>query len=226
MSTLFQFLQKYEIPIYILLGLVGIIYIRKMALAWREWRIAMFGLEKEISQRKFATALTLVILILLIAVAEFALVSFVAPNFADINALSTPTIDLFTTGTPGLDAQATPAEGTPAVENLVGEGCIPGELEWTYPLAGDEVSGLIELKGTVNIANLGFYKYEFGQPGSDTWIAIAAGNTPIVDEPLGGIWNTEQLVPGEYSLRLVVYDSQNTALPTCNITVRVVAPLE
>lgn len=226
MSTLFQFLQKYEIPIYILLGLVGIIYIRKMALAWREWRIAMFGLEKEISQRKFTTALTLVIIILLIAVAEFALVSFVAPDFADSNTLNTPTIDLFTTGTPGLDAQATSAEVTLAVENLVGEGCIPGELEWTFPLAGDEVSGLIELKGTVNIANLGFYKYEFGQPGSDTWIAIAAGNTPIVDEPLGGIWNTQQLVPGDYSLRLVVYDSQNTALPTCNITVRVVAPLE
>ena len=64
------------------------------------------------------------------------------------------------------------------------------------------------------------------QPGSDSWIAIAAGNSAVVDQTLGGNWNTEQLVPGDYSLRLVVYDSQNNTLPSCTITVRVTATEE
>jgi hypothetical protein len=33
----------------------------------------------------------------------------------------------------------------------------------------------IELTGTVNIPNFGFYKYEVAPAGSDTWATISAG---------------------------------------------------
>lgn len=226
MTELLKFLQTYEIPIYIVLGFVGILYIRKMVRAWREWRSAIFGLEKEISQRRFTSALAVVILILLVGVAELALVSFVAPGFSSVDSLSTPTLDLFSTPGAATELQETPGQSTPVDGNPVSEGCVPGQVEWTFPANGEEVSGLVELRGTVNIPDLGFYKFEFGQPGSDSWIAIAAGNSAVVDQTLGGNWNTEQLVPGDYSLRLVVYDSQNNTLPSCTITVRVTATEE
>lgn len=226
MSDLIKFLQTYEIPIYIILGFVGILYIRKMVRSWHEWRSAMFGLEKEISQRRFTSALVVVVLVLLVGVVELALVSFVAPSFSTVDSLSTPTLDLFTTPGNSGEIMETPGQSTSVAEIPVSEGCVPGQVEWTFPANGEEVSGLVELRGTVNIPNLGFYKFEFGQPGSDSWIAIAAGNSAVVDQPLGGNWNTEQLVPGDYSLRLVVYDSQNNILPACTITVRVTATEE
>jgi hypothetical protein len=224
MSALLRFLQDYEVPLYILLGVVGIIYIRKMAVSWREWRIAMFGLEKEIAQRHFSSSLTIVILLLLMSMTIFALVSFIAPTFPGVSILNTPTIDLMATSVGTVNPLETPGVGTTiAAETAIG--CIPDQLEWTYPLAGDKVSGWVELKGTVNIPNLGYYKFEFSQPGSSTWIAISAGNKVVIDETLGGVWNTEQLTPGEYSLRLVAFDSSNeNTLGTCVISVQVVAP--
>ncbi len=224
MSALLRFLQDYEVPLYILLGVVGIIYIRKMAVSWREWRIAMFGLEKEIAQRHFSSSLTIVILLLLMSMTIFALVSFIAPTFPGVNTLSTPTIDLMATSVGTVNPLETPGVGT-TIAAETGTGCVSDQLEWTYPLAGDKVSGWVELKGTVNIPNLGYYKFEFSQPGSSTWIAISAGNKVVIDETLGGVWNTEQLTPGEYSLRLVAFDSSNeNTLGTCVISVQVVAP--
>ena len=106
------------------------------------------------------------------------------------------------------------------------EGCIPGELDWTFPKNGVQISGLVNLKGTIQVPNLGFYKYEYSSVGSNNWITIAAGNTNITDSALGGggAWNTSQLVPGDYRLRLVAADNQNQALPACVINIRIVAP--
>jgi hypothetical protein len=81
----------------------------------------------------------------------------------------------------------------------------------------------VELLGTVNIPNLGFYKYEFSEPGSDVWSTIAADNVAKVNGTIG-YWNTGQLTPGDYLLRLVVVDNQNNPFPACVIAVRVVAP--
>ena len=82
----------------------------------------------------------------------------------------------------------------------------------------------MELKGTVNVENIGFYKYEFALMGSDTWTTIAAGNTIIKNDLLGGAWDTSALVPGDYELRLVVNDNENNPLPACMIQVTIEAP--
>jgi hypothetical protein len=104
------------------------------------------------------------------------------------------------------------------------EGCIPGVVEWTSPKSGGQVSGVVTLKGTVNVANLGFYKYEYSQGSSGNWITIAAGNQKRTDSELGGAWNTGQLIPGDYKLRLVVADNQNQTLPACVIAIRIISP--
>lgn len=232
MEELLRFLELYEVWIYILLGAVAFIYLRKVFLAWQEWRVATFGLERETAVRRFGSALTVVILLVALGAAEFLLVSFVSPSLPRSSQLPTPTLDLLATQTPTLPAlsseTAVPLDGNatqaPAAMAASSGGCIPGQIEWIYPEFGGELNGTVELKGTVNIPNLGFYKYEYKPFGSDNWVTIAAGNQAIVDKSLGGVWNTAELPAGDYSLRLVVIDSQNQSLPPCEISVQITSP--
>ncbi len=230
MEEILKFLQQYEIWIYALLGAVGFICLRKLLTYWHEWRVAIFGLERESAQRRLSSSLSLFVLLSLMGVAEFGIVTFVTPVYPHAFVLQTPTMDLLATPTQTLSpADTTPNSmmvkaviGTPPAP-APGDGCLPGQLDWTFPQSGGEISGVVELKGTVNVSNLGFYKYEFSQPGADSWITIAAGDTLREDATLGGAWNTGQLVPGDYRLRLVVSDNQNQTLPACEIPVRVTA---
>ena len=80
-----------------------------------------------------------------------------------------------------------------------------------------------ELKGTVNVPNLGYYKYEFSRPGEELWLPIAVGNQAKNDGQIG-FWNTSLLDQGDYFLRLVVSDNEDNLFPACKIPVRVVNP--
>ncbi|MCJ7624006.1 MAG: hypothetical protein MUO76_10925, partial [Anaerolineaceae bacterium] len=77
MEDLLQFLQTYELWIYGVLGAVALLYIRKLILAWHEWRTAVFGLEREGALRRFSSALTIVGLLGIILLAQFFVISFV-----------------------------------------------------------------------------------------------------------------------------------------------------
>jgi hypothetical protein len=135
------------------------------------------------------------------------------------------------TATPTINAQINGIESTPlfptaTVERTGGSsasGCIPGKFEFTIPSNGQEVSGIVELKGILAVQNFGFYKYEYSRPGSNVWITIAAGNQINPDNSLGH-WDTSQLVPGDYLLQLVVTDNKGQMLPACVTSVKVVAP--
>lgn len=223
MGELVRFLVDFEIWIYALLGLLGGIYFRKFFLHWREWRSAIFGLEREGAQRRLVMAITVLVLLLVTAGAEFFVVSFVAPAYPMAELLPTPTLDLMATPTATLAPGAAAPLIVPTIAENISSGCVPGVIDWTSPAEGDQVNGMVELAGSVNVPNLGFYKYEFSSPGQDDWQTIAAGNTAKVNEPLGGVWNTEQLVPGDYLLRLVVTDNENNAMTPCIIPVQVVA---
>jgi hypothetical protein len=231
MEELLLFLRKYEVWVYVLSALIGVFYLRKLVIAFQDWRAALFGMERESAQRRFSTYLTLFLLVFLTAGLEFSLISFVIPNYpvkkgllptATLDLLITPTVTLTTGGTPA-NSSAPNQTQQPTVAIKLTEGCTPGAVEWSSPKTGTEISGNVQLLGTVNIPNLGFYKYEFSQPGTDVWNTIAAGNLNIVNNILGN-WDTTLLVPGDYLLRLVVADSQNELLPACVVSVRVVAP--
>jgi hypothetical protein len=91
----------------------------------------------------------------------------------------------------------------------------------TSPKPGEEIKGSIELTGTVNISNFGFYKYEVAPQGSETWATISAGRNIVVNGPLGR-WDTTAMTPGDYQLRLVVTDNEGQALQACVVPVRIV----
>jgi len=226
LDELLPFLTRYEAWIYVALGLVALFQLRWLVQSWHEWRNAVFGLEREIAQRRFAAPLTIFILMAMLVVGEFVLVSFVAPSYPQVVLLATPTLDLQATATISPTAGVTPTPPPASQVTLnapVTEGCKAGVIEWLSPKADETVSATIELKGVVNVPNLGFYKYEYSQMQNDKWTTIAAGNTPMVSGTIG-FWNTSQLPAGDYLLRLVVADNENQLFPACVIRVRVVQP--
>ena len=121
---------------------------------------------------------------------------------------------------PGIDQAG--QVGTPAVPSGV-DVCSPGQIVISSPKAGEQLQGKIILTGTVNVPNFGFYKYEYASRGSDTWATIAAGDKLKKEEDLGA-WDTSQLVPGDYQIRLLVTDNLGKLMPACIISVQVIAP--
>lgn len=228
MIELLPFLQKYEVWIYVILGTAALFPLQRLISAWSEWQGTVFGLERESAQRRFSTSLTVLVLLIVSIFLEFVVVSFVAPTYPQLSSLPTATLDLLATPTATLPSLvgAVTAEATvgftPTPQQVLQEGCIPGQIEWTNPIANQEISGTVELKGTVNVPNLGYFKYEFAEDGEDTWETLAGVDKPKVNETFGVVDTATQLVPGDYLFRLVVFDNQNQAFPVCIIPVRVV----
>ena len=56
MDYVIRFLAEFEVPIYLLLGIVVLIYLRRILIALEERRSAIFGLEREAARRKIIAA--------------------------------------------------------------------------------------------------------------------------------------------------------------------------
>jgi hypothetical protein len=226
MEELLRFMATYEIGVYIIFGVVVLINLKKLYDGWNGLRKASFGLEKEVAQKKIRSAATIVVLFLIFGISNFILVSVASIRFPGIARIATPTIDLLSTQVPpdgDVESNRATPESLQQTQTVIAlTGCIPGELEWIDPQDGSEVSGSVELRGTVNVPNLGFYKYEYRFQSDETWTPISAGNKPVMEELFTGRWNTDQLEPGNYSLRLVVSDNQNKLLKPCEINVKVI----
>lgn len=231
MEEALRFFRAYELWVYLLLGLGGLIYVRKFILAWQELRGAAFGLERDSAQGRLNQAAGVLVLLLTMAVAEFVLVSFVAPTVPGAIPLLTPTLDLLASPTVTLPPE-TPQPGeialtatttiTPTLA-FTDNGCIPDQIFISFPAEGDEISGAVEITGTVDIPNFGFYKLEMKRPEEISWLTILAGNQIRQEETLG-TWNTSLLPPGYHQLGLVVTDNQGKILAPCITQVRVTNP--
>lgn len=226
MAEVLRFFRDYEIWIYIVLGVFAIWQIRKFVIAWEEVRGAAFGMEREAAQVNLNQAATVLIMLLLMSVAQFVLVYIVAPSVPGAIPIPSPTLNLLATATAVLPAEtlAPNTSSTPTLaaagDLLTGTGCVPGAVEILAPKDGDTVSGVVQVMGTADIANFGFYKYEIARPGETIWLSLNAGEAPVRDGLLGE-WITETLPPGDYMLRLVVTDNDGQTLPACIVQVRV-----
>ncbi len=226
MSAIYRFLSTYEVLIYIVLAIGGLFAGRWLWRSWNEWRQAVFNLEREFALRRMGKAVASLSIILILACAELLTASIIVPSLPAAFFLATPTLDLLATPTGTISAQlATQIALTPRPEPTLqgAQGCEPGTLEITSPKAGSEVTGTVDIQGTVNIPNFGFYKYEVAPLNSDAWATISAGRDIRVNQSLGQ-WDTTAVTPGDYQLRLVATDNQGVALPACIIPVRVLPP--
>jgi hypothetical protein len=233
MEEAISFFRAFETWIYLLLGLWGLITVRKFLLAWQELRGATFGLERESAQSRLNQSASVLVLILTMAVTEFVLVSFIAPALPGSVSLPTPTLDLLATPSSTLPSgtqqvgelppQATVdlAETLPAIS----AGCVPGQIQIVIPENGEDIRGIIPVVGTADIPNFGFYKFEIKRPDETAWLTIQAGNVPVDQGKLGD-WDTTRLSPGDYQLALVVVDNLAQASDPCVVQVRVSRPIE
>ncbi len=230
MNEILRYLKDLEFLIYIILGTFTVWQLRKFYLAWEELRASAFGLEKESAQARLNRSAALLVVLLFLATAEFGLVSFIIPAIPGVEPLPTATLDLLATPTITLavepvpsssDSQETPLPGTEIIQT----GCIPDEVMITFPENNSTVRDIIEVEGTVNITDFGFYKFEISRADSDTWLTIQAGDSPKDDEMLG-FWDTTQLESGNYYLRLVVIDNQGIQREPCAVYVYIEPPSE
>ena len=225
MEESLRFFKDNEVFIYLFLGIIAVWQLRKFTLAWGELRGAAFGLERESAQTRLNWIASILIFIFVSGVAEFALVSFIVPTVPDATPLSTPTLDLLATPTGILEAEAPDAFGAanatslPTMETENG-GCIPGMVDIISPADGDTIQDIVEIIGTADIPNFGFYKFEMAALNDASWLTIQAGDT-ITHEGRLGYWDTTRLTPGDYALRLVVTDNQGEPAEPCVVQVRV-----
>ena len=223
MGPVYRTLASYEPLIYIALAIGGLFAFRRMWYSWREWRDSVYGLEREFALRRLGQATAAAFFILALIFVEFFIATFIAPSLPATDILATPTLDLLLTPQGTLSPeQATQAALSPVTQSVPSgmSGCIPDKIMITAPEPGADVSGMVEITGTANIPNFGFFKYEIAPRGSQNWATISAAREPKKNEVLGP-WNTTSLTNGDYFLRLVITDNVGVALEPCVIAVRV-----
>ena len=158
---------------------------------------------------------------MLILIGEFILVTFINPTLPSSTQLLTQTVDpLFESQNP--QSQNLQESIVSSQEAIVinSTNCVPDQIMITEPVSGQEISGEVTIKGTADIPNFGFYKYEYAISTGENWTTILAGRTPVNDGDLG-IWDVTELAQGDYQLRLVVFDNINTEYPACTITIKI-----
>jgi hypothetical protein len=224
MGPVYRTLASYEELIYIALAIGAMFVFRWMWRAWREWRDAVYGLEREFALRRLGQATAAGFLVLALIFVEFFIATFIAPSLPASDILATPTLDLLVTPAGTLSpAEETQAALSPVTQEVPSgmSGCIPEQIMITSPEPGDIVSGTVNIAGTASVPNFGFYKYEIALLGTQNWATISAGREQKQNEQLGD-WNTTSLTNGDYFLRLVITDNVGVALEPCVIAVRVV----
>jgi hypothetical protein len=221
MPAIYQFLGTHEVLIYILLAVGAMFGLRWLWRSWNEWRHAVYSLEKEFALRRIGQAIASLTLILVLFCGELITASFIVPNLPASFFVVTITPDLLATPTGTISAELATAIALTPRPAAPGEvGCVAGEVDITSPHSGREIKGTVDITGTVDVPEFGFYKYEVAPSGSDAWATISAGRDKVVSGSLGQ-WDTTALSPGDYQLRLVVTDNQGRALPACVIQVRI-----
>ena len=229
MNEFLRYLKELEYLIYIILGIFTVWQLRKFYSAWEELRAAAFGLERESAQARLNRSAALLVVLLFLATAEFGMVSFIIPAIPGVEPLPTATLDLLATPTIILDVKTVTPAGTqetpPPGTEVIQPGCIPDEVMITFPENNSTVQDIVEVEGTVNIADFGFYKFEISRSGTDSWLTIQAGDSPKDNEELG-FWDTTQLESGNYYLRLIVIDNQGIQREPCAVYLYVEPPSE
>ncbi len=219
MGAVYRTLASYEPLIYIALAIGGLYFFRWMWRSWLEWRNAVFGLEREFALQRLVKATAACLIVLGLVFAEFVIATFIAPTLPASDILATPTLDLLVTpaGTaaPGSTAIAT-SQSVPSGMS----GCVPDKIMITSPKPGEPVKGIVDIMGTANVPNFGFYKYEIAPMGTQNWATVSAAREPKTNESLGS-WSTTSLTNGDYFLRLVITDNVGKELEPCVLAVRV-----
>lgn len=234
MADALRFFVQYEAAIYFLLGMGAIIYLYRFWMAWQELQLAIYGLERTAARARLNQATIVLFVLLLTGVIVFVTVTFTASSLPAQALLATPTLDLSiehtepaTTLTPASGENLGVVSATPLPTVAINPAaCLPGSINISEPQSGDTIRGAVEVIGTANVEDFGFYKFEVARADEELWLTIQAGRTIVRDDVLVENWDTSRLPPGNYVLQLLITDRQGEESTPCRIPVRIDVPLE
>jgi len=219
----------------------------QLFLFWRaqtHLRYTAFSIERENIVAARNRSLTLAVLWAALMAAALLSNTFLAPNLTDLfGAAPTPTIPLPTSTPaptvtpelvlPGLESPTPEAALGPTPSRTPvpagGAGCLFPLATITSPIPGAILAGEVEVRGAANIENFAFYVVEISTLG-ENWLTVITSQPdseghmlPVIDGVLGK-WDTRLQEPGDYALRLVVYDAAGNHPVPCTIPITI-APL-
>ncbi len=232
MAQALRFFVQYEAVLYFLVALIAILYLYRFWMAWQEIQSAIYGLEREAAQTRLNQTSLVLFILLIMALLVFSVVTFIVPTVPAQALLATPTLNLALeadvvdqTVTPASDDEIVLETATPLpTVSVDGALCDPDSSNISEPQAGDTISGFVEVSGTADITNFGFYKFEVARAAEELWLTIQAGRTIIREDVLVENWDTSRLPVGDYVLQLIVTDAEGNELDPCRIPVRIEAP--
>jgi hypothetical protein len=238
MRTFIRFVAHIHIIIYLLCG-VGIFFaIRTLVISRRAGRLAFYPMEREAARDLRARALSTVASLIAVLGGTYILVAIVEPNLGNAPDQPTPTPVvfltpeptgtpyhlLFSTITPTISLLGGEAPASVAAEGYRGADCLTGAF-LTAPAEGEIVSGQVGVEGEANILNFAQYRFEVRGPATDgVWAVVGNFNRAVVSGYLGA-WDSTSLLPGEYTLRLVVFDADGNFVTPCEVGIVVQSPI-
>src|SRR3972149_1820593 len=167
-------IARYQIWIYGLLGLAALLYLNRLRQARHILGHTPFGLEKEAALRKQNTALAMLGVLTAIGFGVSFVRSYVAPTLA-----ARPTTDPNSQPTPRPSPTPISESAGPLVVDT--SGCSNPTATLTDPQSGTRISGSYEVRGTANIDNFAFYKFEIsGGATNGVWVPLYGGSPPAV----------------------------------------------
>ena len=229
MSAALNFFEIYENAIYFILGLGGIIYGWRFWAAWQRLRIAVYGLEREIAQRDVNHAAVFLFVLFMLSVSVFSIVTFSAPFIPVETLIATPTIDLLSdssgtgvegAGTAQIQGDVPTVTPLPTV-SVNPDDCVPGFIDMSPPAIGDTIRGTINVEGTVDVEDFGFFQIEYARIQDGLWLPISVNHNIVIDGLLVENWDTSSIPPGDYVLQLLVTDNSGLAYKPCRRPIRI-----
>jgi hypothetical protein len=238
MSEIISFFAEFENTIYFILAAGLVVVTWRFYRAWRELRGSIFGLEQVSAQRRLNNAAIGMFLLVLMGFLVFSLVTFVEPGIG-VTAASTEAMSLLNAQGGGAVAAEEVVEtvedvfatATPLPTVVVDpEACDfeeddENKISITSPRTNQEVRGLVEVVGIVDVEDFGFYKLEIAPADTGLWFGISVGETLVLEETALVVFDSAFYPPGNYVLQLVVTNHDVEEYEPCRIPIRI-APTE
>lgn len=215
MVEVLNLLQSYEVLLYVVAGALALAYLRRIYVARRELRKTIFGLEREALSRRQNQSMVMLVFLGLTVGLVFAAVNYALPQVRRsqlVQAVST------------LEVAVTPSPTPLILYGVDLSGCTNLHATIKSPTPGQTVQGNVEIRGSADIADFAFWKYELGNPqAADVWVTLKASNARVTDGVLGP-WDSTTVPPGVYQLRLTVTDSKGNSPKPCVVPIQVLSP--
>lgn len=244
MRTLIRFIARIDLVLYALCA-TGIFFaIRQFVVANRSKHLAVYPLEHEAARSRQSRALSTIVSLTAVVAGTYILTNVVEPNLVEPPPPPTPTPVVFLTQEPtptpyqALFPTITPTVGLPPAEQEVAEaipplnadeetvaGCDILGARITSPVAGAAVSGQVSVEGEANILDFAQYKFEISGPATgEAWAVVGTYTLPVISGYLGS-WDSTSLLPGSYTLRLVVLNIAGNYPTPCEVPIVIQGPL-